>query len=46
MRKIIDVVIRSKDEKGRIRFWHKQHIDLDKLVFKVDEDYNRLDEYK
>ena len=43
MRKIIDIVIRTKDEKGRIRFWHKEHIDLESLVFIVDENYNKIE---
>lgn len=34
MRKIIDLVLRTQDEKERIQFWHVKDIDLESIKFK------------
>lgn len=38
MREFIDIVLRTKDEKGRIRFYHATDIDLTSLVLKDEEE--------
>ncbi len=38
MRKLVDLVIRTQDEKGRIRIYHAQDIDLSSLALKDKEE--------
>lgn len=44
MREIIDLVIRTKDKKGHVRFWHKTDIDLESLVFLEDKKNQEIEE--
>ena len=37
MQEFIDIVLRTKDESGRIRFWHLQDIDLESIKLHNDK---------
>lgn len=36
-RKILAATVRTKDEKGHVKFWKTGEIDLDSIKFKVDK---------